>query len=799
MRVADRTLLAVVLIASASAAHGEARHRVDVPAGSLGTGLAVLGRQTGISVGLSDTALAASRVKAVSGSYTAFEALQRLLRGTGATFVNVGPGAWRVVRARPQARPRPAPRRVRSPSVPRPSRPAARPRAMDDPVPEEIVVTASKRATILPRFPGSAFVLGMDDFPPDAAGQGTEAIASRLPGVTSTHLGSGRNKLFVRGIADSSFNGPTQATVGQYLGETRLNYNAPDPDLRLYDVAGVEVLQGPQGTLHGAGSLGGVLRVIPVAPNLHRPAASLSASGALTAGGEASHDLAGTLNLPLAEDRLGLRLVAYRVEDGGYIDDRLRGLSDVNRVETVGGRLALRAAPASHWTVDLGAALQSIRGDDSQYSERGAAGLSKASAIAQPFDNRYGLAQFVVRREWGDLSLTSATGLAEQRLDETYDATQAGGVPTRFRQKSRVSLLSSENRLARNGADGSGWVIGTSLVRNRFRLNRAFEMLEMPMFRTIGGVENRVDEATLFGEATFALREAVHITGGARVTHARLSGAALDAPTALAARTARMDARRDETNLLPSLAVAFEPRRDLTLFLRYQEGFRPGGIVPRGESVDRYRRDDVAAWEAGLRYGTPGRDAFDAALSIAFTRWNDVQADLIDGIGLPVTTNIGDGRILSLDATMGWRPLPGLSLEAAAVVTDSQLTNPAPSTIIVTRSDLPNVARLNARLGADYRLGSDRFDLRLSGWARYVGKSRLGVGPILGAVQGDYLDTAVSVRAERGRYALYLSLTNLLDSVGNRFALGSPFTLAAGDQITPLRPRTIRIGFEAGF
>jgi len=89
--------------------------------------------------------------------------------------------------------------------------------------------------------------------------------------------------------------------------------------------------------------------------------------------------------------------------------------------------------------------------------------------------------------------------------------------------------------------------------------------------------------------------------------------------------------------------------------------------------------------------------------------------------------------------------------------------------------------------------------LRLSGSARYVGKSRLGIGPILGEPQGDWLDTRIGARLEGDRHAWSLIVSNLLDETGNRFALGSPFTLIEHPQITPLRPRTVRLGWEIRF
>ncbi len=789
MYLAERGLIALTAITAASAAHAEPAHPVDVPAARVGAAVVALGRQTGISIGVSDPALAALTTRPVRGRLTVRQALQRMLRGTGASFVRIGGNGYRIVRApsRPLRRRTPSPEQPEPPAPPEPV------------IAEDIIVTASKRSATVDGYPASVAVLDFDDFPIGAEGGGSDAITSRLPGVTSTHFGPGRNKLFIRGLADSSFNGTTQATVGQYLGETRLNYNAPDPDLRLYDVQRIEVLQGPQGTLHGAGSLGGVLRVLPAEPESDEVEGSAAAATSLTAHGEPGYDLSGMLNLPLLSGGAGLRLVGYAVRDGGYIDDRTRGLEDVNRVDTVGGRAWLRLDPGSGWTIDIGGAFQSVDGDDSQYADRDAPDHTKSSPIAEAFDNDYRLAQLVARKEWDGLSLTSATSLVRQRFSETFDASQPDN-PTQFHQTGSIHFFSSENRLAQEeDANGFGWVVGTSLLRNRYKLRRTFSPVAA-ILREIGGVENEVTEATLFGEASFRLNPSWSLLAGGRLTHLRLSGEALDATDLFLARAASETARRRQTRLLPSLALAYEPSDDVTLYLRYQESFRPGGIVPRDEFVTRYSGDDVRSVEAGLRYGRPGRDSFDAAASIAYTDWDDIQADQIDGDGLPTTLNIGDGRVLTVDARMGWRPLPGLQLEAAGVFADSKLTNPQPTSIIVANSDLPNVARFNGRIGADYQawIGED-FDLRLSAWARYVGKSRLGVGAILGEEQGDYVDTALGARLERGRYAIVLGVTNLFDTVGNRFALGSPFTLVQEGQITPLRPRTVRLGLEVGF
>ncbi|KAK0340493.1 hypothetical protein LTR94_030282, partial [Friedmanniomyces endolithicus] len=133
---------------------------------------------------------------------------------------------------------------------------------------DAVVVTATKRDMALSGAPYALSALDGAAFDA-AARRNTAALTTRLAGLTVTNLGPGRNKLFVRGLADSALTGQTQAMVGLYLDDTRLTYDAPDPDLRLVDLERVELLRGPQGTLYGAGSIGGVLKLVSREPELN--------------------------------------------------------------------------------------------------------------------------------------------------------------------------------------------------------------------------------------------------------------------------------------------------------------------------------------------------------------------------------------------------------------------------------------------------------------------------------------------------------------------------------------------------
>lgn len=759
-------------------------YSIDLPAERLADTAIAIANRTGVSIGVNDPDLAALRAPAIHGRLSVERALGRMVSGLPARIARIDRRTYAVVQAAPPRRPqRPAPT---GSAGSRSSRGAG----------GEIIVTASKRDSRASDYPGTFAVILPTIADRTAGARDSDAIVARLPSLASTHLGPGRNKLFIRGVADSSFTGPTQATVGQYLGDVRLNYNAPDPDLLLYDVGSVEVLEGPQGTLYGAGSLGGIIRIVPEPVAMNRFEGEMTAGGSTSAHGAGSSDVAVILNVPVLPGHIGVRGVAYRVNDGGYIDDAERVLHSTNATRTVGGRVTLDARIVTGWTIEAGGVLQDINSDDSQYAERGLPPLTKRSAIAQPFDNDYVLGDVTVSGSFGEARLVSTTAIVRHDVVTIYDFTPPDADPIRFRQHNGITLLSNETRLLRTKADGTGWLIGANLIRDAERLTRTLGPPDDPV--RITGVHNAILDGAIFGEYTLSLVSRLQVTAGGRVALAHLNGGGIDEK-----RAGGDESARTEQQLLPLLALSWRPSRRVTLFARYAEGFRAGGLSVAGEDedrlVERFRGDTIGTYEAGARLGTPG-DRWSGAISVSYAHWENIQADLVDDAGLPYSANIGTGRILGFEASAGWRPSAALSLDASLFLNHSSLVHPA--TLFTASKDaaLPNVAEVGGRMGARYFLAiTSALDLTLAADARYVGRSRLGIGPSLDIPQGRYVDSSASARIGTPRVGLTLSASNLLDAVGNRFSLGDPFGVAGRDQTTPLRPRTIRLGFDARF
>lgn len=832
-------LAAVITLAAAASPLAARSVELAIPGGTVSEVAIALARATGASIVIADPALGRRPVAGIRGRMDADSAVRRLARAGGLKAVKVGPGAWRLIAA-----PRSTPLLARA----RPARPAPVARAAATPAPEPpsegppIIVTATKRDLTYAETAGQVTLLDGEVLQRGGVG-GTEKIMQRAATVSSTYLGSGRNKLFIRGIADSSFTGPTQATVGQYFGDLRLSYNAPDPDLRLSDMERVEILEGPQGTLYGAGSLGGIIRLVPRAPEPGETSLVISGGASAITQGEPGGDAHATMNLPLAGETATLRLNLDAATLGGYIDKPAIGRRDVNRTAILSGRAALRLDLAPDWQADVILLGQDTRADDSQYADRAGRRLESSAAVTEGSAAQYGQAQLVVSGRIGEVQIKSSTGIGAQDLTERYDATAPGGPARLFRQRNQMRMIANETRVWQPvGEGGFGWVLGTSVIDNRNTVTRRLGEIEaarvvagvaagdeapalIAALPTSTGVRNTVFEITGYGEASYRVLPRLTLTAGLRVTNVELGGAGEDVlPVfALAAQARAITAERRETAILPSAAALLDIGERGRAWLRYQEGFRPGGLAVAGDFVRQFRSDHARTVELGGGWGEPGRGDFDLSASLSYTRWRDIQADFIDVGGLPSTANIGNGDLWSASVSGSVRIAPGLRAEAGATFNDSRVDEPvffAPTAVSLAGFDLvapagadasarflaaprltriPNIARFSGRAGLqwhrDYANGTA---LTADAWVSYVGTSRLGVGPELGDLQGDYLDSGAIVRWGRENAGLTLSITNIANEEGNRFALGTPFATGRA-QITPLQPRTIRIGFDARF
>ncbi len=762
-------------------------HVFDIPPGPVSGALVLLGIQAGIGVATADTSLARRRLtRPIRGRMTTARAFARLLAGTDMRAVAVMAGLYRIERRSPPPRLRPAP----------PLRAEPAPRSPVTDLPPEIVVTASKRDIPLSDYPGSAHVVREADIALAAGGhQDTRALVAQLPMLATTSLGPGREKLFIRGIADSSFAGGSQATVGQYLGEVQLNYSAPDPNLVLLDIAKVELLEGPQGTLHGSGALGGVMRVIPNPPALGTWAGELGTGVSTIAHGRQGGSVMGVANVPVS-DWGAIRLVGYGSRTPGYIDDTQRDLRDINRSDLKGARGALRIRPDRHWTIDLGHVYQRIDNRDGQYVDAGAPRLTRRSAVAQPSLNNFAMTFLTVTRDWREgQSLTATVSLLNNELSAVYDATGSGTAPSSIETISTAHVLTGEIRFTRRHAGGTGFVLGAYGTLSDDRLiQQSTRMSETQVLRGIG---NRAADVALFGEGTVRLLPGVTATAGVRATYLDLSGLTI-LPSGAERATAVAVPAGGDINLMPSLALHWRPSTRWSTYLRYQQGSRVGGYAlddaESGSSEDGFRifrPDRLQMIETGALFGDAG-GSFDARLAASVADWRNIQADFYDTIG-PYTANIGDGIVLALEGAMGWRPGPSLRIGGALIATRSTLTSPAPAFAGEGRQPLPDTPAIAGRLTAERHWSlPDNATVLLRGTVRYVGRSWLGVGP-LHMAQGDYAQADAGVAWTRGGLTLTMDVSNFLDTEGNRFSLGNPLTVRGGRQRTPLQPRTLQL------
>lgn len=190
---------------------------------------------------------------------------------------------------------------------------------------DQIVVTATKRVENAQDIPVAVQALGADNLEELRVDSFSDYLV-QLPGVTAGGSGPGQNTIYIRGLASTTPNLTTAGVAGLapnvalYLDEQPLSQPGRNLDVYAADLERVEVLPGPQGTLFGASSQAGTIRLITNKPRLGEFQASAQSGLSTTKGGEMSAKFEGMLNVPVT-DKLALRIVGYIDDRGGYIDN----------------------------------------------------------------------------------------------------------------------------------------------------------------------------------------------------------------------------------------------------------------------------------------------------------------------------------------------------------------------------------------------------------------------------------------------------------------------------------------------
>ncbi len=743
---------------------------IVIAAGSLRTALDALAQQTGISIGMAGI-LPATQTRKIAASDVG-QALKRLLSGTRLRAVRVDATTWRI---------EPEPRRAaRSP--------AAGSRTTPPPTVEgaDIIVTASKRDERLSDLPVSITVVGAPALDRLAGKRGLVDLLATTDGAFSTNLGPGRDRVFLRGVADSAFNGTSQSLVSLYIDDARIGYSSPDPDLRMVDIDRIEILRGPQGTLYGTGALGGVIRIVTTAPDLDRVSGNVASEATEINNGALGGALDGTVNVPIVAGRLALRASAWTETMPGWIDDTGRGKRDVNRTARSGGRAALRWAIGNGWTATASGIGQWIDARDSQYATKG---LSRATSIPEPQDNDFVSGTLDIHGSIGSLDAQSTTAIVSHDFGSTYDASSMAAslgttAPIAYVEDRSIRLVTQEIRFSDPTARHP-WIVGVSMLDATTRLKGRFDSDGTDILARDD--KEAVFEAAVFAEGTQRLSSTLDFKLGLRgfvtVSDIEQQGPDEQSTTKLGVTpSATLSWHRDDTGLL---------------WLRYASAIRPAGVTRAIAATERrIPGDELQSLELGWRVrGLNDRLSLSGAIFGSY--WEHLRSDVVGSDGLFGTVDAGNATNYGVE--FGGRYEAGrATIDFGTTIQRARLTSPADDRADPDDRRLPVVPDYSARLGLTRRFAL--IGRPASGYvtARYIGQTRLSFDPGLDRPAGGYATIGAGATVDDGLRHWSIDIDNLLDGRGNSFGFGNPFTLATTTQAVPIRPRAITLRLAIG-
>ncbi len=783
---------------SSPMAHAQPETRsFNIAAQSLPDALVTFALEANLSVAYPDIDFQGAVANPVDGRLLPAEALHRLLAGTGYKAVFLKSDTIRIYRTDLASK-------IQLPAM------------------EEIVVTANKRVEMAQSVPASVSVIADDDV--DKYGvQTANDLTMHVAGFSETNFGLGRDKISLRGIADSAFPGRSQSVVGLYLDETRLTGDAPDPGLRLVDIRRLEILRGPQGTLYGSGALGGIVRIITNKPELDRFQGMTSISAITTEGGRNSSGVDAMLNVPLVKNVLALRGVAYARTEGGYIDNVRLHANNINKTDIEGLRINLLWEPNDNWSVTTGITAQAIKADDSQYFESKLGFPQQANLVREPRRDRFLQTHLTIEGTLDWANITSASAHIGRRPENRYDASGAwksltgfAKGPSTFDDARDIQTTSNETRLTSVGDSRLNWTVGTFLSYREEDYRSQLAGPDHGRRRFVARTELRRDrakEVAVFAETKYHFADNVALTTGGRLFFSDLN-----ASTNIDRAFGNNSIERGDnhtTGFIPKMVLSFEPTDNALLYGGISEGFRLGGInigSPFGASDSNGRGWPTSAFPIGRKFASDhfwnyelglNSRLFNRRLSVNaagfFIMWDNIQSDQVYKDGSFFTNNIGDAEVTGTDISLIFKATRHLRLESNIFWSLPKIKDPNPL-YIRSMGRLPAAPEKSFGISGSYEfsLESD-WDAFTSLEYEFVGKATFGFDSRNSPKMGNYSQVNMRLGISHGQWKGTFAVDNLINRHANTFAFGSPFDYSRNRPVTPLRPRSVELDLSCSY
>ncbi len=554
---------------------------------------------------------------------------------------------------------------------------------------EEIIVTATKRESAIMDVAISMSVIDSNTIDKKQLVEMGDYLEA-MPSVIYHDAGAGRNSIFIRGLATNSMT----PTTGTYIDEVPTSDIAVlgmfDP--KLVDIERVEVLRGPQGTLYGAGAMGGAVKVVPNRPNLSEFGNSARFSLGFTEEGDASYDVSGTINIPLVDDKFALRATGYYYKVGGVVDneypesgvfgDSELFAKDVDEERTSGARIALAYSSGDRFDASLTAFYQETTADGLPESQPLLGDYVQSRGFKEELSDEFGLINLVLNYSTNRFDIVSSTAFIDRTVLQDRDLSVFFGAPLRLSDPSPLDQFIQEVRITSNYDSRLQWLVGafySDLTREEdqnlswFGDDTGLGLIGLPADVVLfdANREFRDDQTAVFVDVTYELNDQWALSTGLRAFEYNLfqydsaTGVFNGGDTLLVSETSG-------DHVSPKVTLTYDRSDDRLYYATVAEGFRQGvingdvpspicdqdladlGLTDAGTGSDP---DTVWNYEVGGKM-TLGGGTMNLTGAVFHIDWSDIQnLILLPNCGFTVNMNAGkatsDGVELEFSALLG--------------------------------------------------------------------------------------------------------------------------------------------------